>query len=54
MNCYYASFLLTLIKLCQEKGNEGDIFCLINLYFYFFSANFARHNKKMNKNYEEE
>ena len=54
MNYYYASFLLTLIKLCQGKENGSDIFCQINLYFYFFSANFARHNKKMNKTYEEE
>lgn len=36
MNYYYASFLLTLIKLCQGKENGSDIFCQINLYFYFF------------------
>ena len=27
---------LTLIKLCQAEDVESDIFCLINLYFYFF------------------
>lgn len=36
MNYYYASFLLTLIKLCQGKENGSDIFCQINLYSIFF------------------